>query len=148
MHSVTRRTMILGGVGVGAAVAAESLVGAIPVAASSTTPHTVATPARSAPATASVALRSHYAHSVGQRFTAITAGAAHTLTLATVADLRPVAKPDDENRFALIFTAEHGVPAQGLYTLRGPRAPDAQLFIAPVGPAGDRTVEAVVNRVA
>lgn len=151
MHSVTRRAMILGGVGVGAVVATEALAIGVPaVAAASTTgPHArSAKPAAATSATDSAVVRSDYAHAAGRRFTATARGVAHSVTLTAVADLHPVAKPNDENRFALTFTPEHGVLAQDVYTLRGPGAPDALLFIAPVGPADDHTVEAVVNRVA
>ena len=151
MHPVTRRTLIIGAVG---AAGAAGVAAGVPVAAaahgtpSDTAKHSDGQPKIGASAADAAVVRSDYTHLVGERFTATAAGTAHSLVLTGVSDLQPIATPDDENRFSLIFSVEHSVPAQDTYALRGAGAPDALLFIAPVGPASGRTVEAVVNRIA
>ncbi|WP_308466517.1 DUF6916 family protein [Rathayibacter soli] len=103
-------------------------------------------------------LRSDFAAAVGQQFTARAestpgspmqfASRTHALTLVAIADLQPAVAAGDENRFALRFTASGTRPAEGIYRLTCAGVRDATLFIAPVGPANNRTTEAVVNRVA
>ncbi|HEY5223920.1 MAG TPA: hypothetical protein VIJ18_12840 [Microbacteriaceae bacterium] len=102
-------------------------------------------------------VRSDFAAAIGRQFTARAesesatraqlATGTHTLTLAAIADLQPAVAAGDENRFALRFTAAGSRPKQGIYRLSCAGVPDAILFVAPVGAADNRMIEAVVNRI-
>jgi hypothetical protein len=93
-------------------------------------------------------VRSDFLPAIGDRFTATSDAVVgtFTLTLAAVRDVPPVNTPDDENRFALQFTAVGASPAQAIYRLSCPAVRDATLFIAPVGKGPAHALEAIVNR--
>jgi len=70
------------------------------------------------------------------------------VVLTEISDLRPVARANDERRFALLFTAPHGQgPAGGTRTFSRPGFGAIDIFVSPVGAGtGARHYEAIINR--
>jgi hypothetical protein len=91
--------------------------------------------------------RSIFAASVGQVFTAVSPAGSFQVTLASITDLAPVVKPDDEDRFNLIFESTDARFESGIYRLSRSGVPMTELFVSPVNAeAKTRTLQALVNR--
>jgi hypothetical protein len=105
--------------------------------------------ARSSAATARKTLvRSHFKPIVGAKLKMTGGGNDVDVVLSEITDLVPRLRPDDPNRFALVFTAprDHR-PTSGIRTLQHDAFGQVALFVSPV----DRGVkahhyEAVINR--
>jgi hypothetical protein len=126
---VSRRTFAGGS-------AALALLSAIPVSL-----------ARAAAASSPWA-RSRFTPFLGSTFRMTGAGDDTDVVLTEISDLRPVARANDNRRFALLFTAPHGHgPAGGTRTFSRGGFGAIDLFISPVGAGtGDRHYEAIINR--
>ena|ERR1700722_13971928 len=126
---VSRRTFARGS-------AALALLSAIPVSL-----------ARAAAASSPWA-RSRFTPFLGSTFRITGAGDDTDVVLTEISDLRPVARANDNRRFALLFTAPHGHgPADGTRTFSHDGFGAIDLFISPVGAGtGTRHYEAIINR--
>jgi hypothetical protein len=86
---------------------------------------------------------------VGARLRMTGGGDDAHVVLAQVGDLFPVLRPDDQNRFSLMFTIPRGRhrPSPGIRTFHHPLIGHVQLFVSPVG-RGRKALhyEAVINR--
>jgi hypothetical protein len=92
-------------------------------------------------------VRSNFANLIGEVFGAEGASGAFQLTLTAVQDLVPVAVPDDELRFNLIFESTKPSPPEGIYLLSNAGAAPTSLFISPIGSSdGPVTMQALINR--
>jgi hypothetical protein len=76
------------------------------------------------------------------------AGEEADVVLTAVGDVNPVAKPDDESRFSLIFAAPAGrARTDGIRTFSRDGFGAVALYVSPVGPdTEDRPYQAVINR--
>jgi hypothetical protein len=126
---VSRRTFAGGS-------AALALLSAIPVSL-----------ARAAAASSPWA-RSRFTPFLGSTFRMTGAGDDTDVVLTGISDLRPVARANDNRRFALLFTAPHGHgPADGTRTFSHDGFGAIDLFVSPVGAGtGTRHYEAIINR--
>jgi hypothetical protein len=92
--------------------------------------------------------RARFTPLVGSTIGMTGAGDNLQVVLSEVADLLPVLRVDDPDRFALLFTATRGdPPTPGIRTFTHPELGEVALFVSPV----DRGVnalhyEAVINR--
>ena len=104
--------------------------------------------ARAAAAAKSPWARSRFTPFLGSTFRMTGAGDDADVVLAEISDLRPVARANDDRRFALLFTAPHGHgPADGTRTFTRAGFGSIDLFVSPVGAgAGTRHYEAIINR--
>jgi len=92
--------------------------------------------------------RSRFAPFLGSTFRMTGAGDDADVVLTEISDLRPVARANDDRRFALLFTAPagHG-PADGTRTFSRGGFGAIDLFVSSVGAgAGARHYEAIINR--
>jgi hypothetical protein len=92
--------------------------------------------------------RSRFAPFLGSTFRMTGAGDDVDVVLTEISDLRPMARANDDRRFALLFTAPagHG-PADGTRTFRRGGFGAIDLFVSPVGAGtGARHYEAIINR--
>jgi hypothetical protein len=139
MTRVTRRTAILGAVGLGVAAAT-----AAPFAAQASGVRIfdadAATPAPAMPG------RSAWAPLVGTDVAVTGRDGIRTLRLAGVADL-PATPAGDEDRFSLLFTTP--VPVGGIVAFTGvaPAGAAVELFLSPVTQQQRTTAQAVVARI-
>ena len=104
--------------------------------------------ARIAVAARSPWARSRFTPFLGSTFRMAGAGDDADVVLTEISDLRPVARVNDERRFALLFTAPqgHGL-ADGTRTFSRPGFGAIDLFVSPVGAGtGARHYEAIINR--
>ena len=129
---VSRRTFTGGSV-------ALALLSAIPVSL-----------ARAAVAARSPLARSRFTPFLGATFRMT--GAADNaddadVVLAEISDLPPVARANDDRRFAVVFTAPHGHgPADGTRTFSHNGFGTVDLFVSPVGASAEaRHYEAIIN---
>jgi hypothetical protein len=131
MAEVSRRTLLRAGAGAG-------VLALLPAG--------LAVPAQAA--TVPKLTRSLFAPAVGATFRVTGNGVSADAVLAEVTDLVPVLRPNDQDRFGLIFRPARGVVVpQGIYTFRQALAGTSTLFVAPV----DRglkglCLQAIVNR--
>ena len=102
---------------------------------------------------AAVAARSPWARSrftpfLGSTFHMTGAGDDVDVVLTEISDLRPVARSDDDRRFALLFTAPRGHgPADGTRTFSRGGFGAIDLFVSPVGAGTEaRHYQAIINR--
>jgi hypothetical protein len=70
------------------------------------------------------------------------------VVLTEISELKPVLRPDDEKRFALLFVAARDhAPADGIRTFRRAGFGEIDLFVSPVGrPVNAVHYQAIVNR--
>lgn len=80
--------------------------------------------------------RSTFLPLVGQHFRIVHERGSLTVVLRQVSDLKPTARPGDEEQFSLVFVDAGRGPAlpQGTYAIRHARQGRAFLFVVPVGP--------------
>jgi len=92
--------------------------------------------------------RSRFAPFLGSTFRMTGAGADVDVVLTEISDLRPAAKANDDQRFALLFTAPRGHgPADGTRTFSRGGFGAIDLFVSPVGAGAEvRHYEAIINR--
>lgn len=90
--------------------------------------------------------RSIFAPYVGHPFTAESEAGRYELLLARIEDLAELRRPEDEQRFSLLFTAHGEEPPAGIYSLSSQGAKPATLFISPVGAEGQRYLESIVDQ--
>jgi hypothetical protein len=104
--------------------------------------------ARVAAAAKSPWARSRFTPFLGSTFRMTGAGDDVDVVLTEISDLRPVARANDNRRFALLFAAPHGHgPADGTRTFSHDGFGAIDLFVSPVGAgAGARHYEAIINR--
>ncbi len=141
MLEVSRRTVVAFGAGTVGAIAIATF-GAPPALGSPDPFGTTFTPAPPA----GPPVRSHFADHIGETFVAATDAASTPLVLTAILDL-PHAPAGDENCFSLVFTAPSGEGHEAaIYTLTHPVAPEAMLFLGPVGEPSQRGLQAIVNR--
>ena len=139
MPTLSRRTMILTGVGV-AGVAAVGVTAGVSLWPKESTIE--------ADAAAGIDLvRSRFAPLVGTEFTASATVGVFSLVLDGVEEVYPVRAPEDEHRFNLLFAANGGEPPAGIYTLSHPETSESVLFLSAIGPEGsERRLQALVDR--
>ncbi|HEY6787404.1 MAG TPA: hypothetical protein VI365_08835 [Trebonia sp.] len=127
---VSRRTFAGGSV-------ALALLSAIPVSLG-----------RVAAAAGSPWARSRFTPFLGSTFRMTGAGDDADVVLTEISDLRPAARANDNQRFALLFTAAHGHgPADGTRTFTRAGFGAIDLFVSPVGAGAEaRHYEAIINR--
>ncbi|WP_141162201.1 DUF6916 family protein [Schumannella soli] len=137
----------------GAAQAAPATATATATAPASTAGGSGAGAARAAAPTTAAALvelraavRSDFAPLVGQALTASAPdGRTGSLVLDAIADVAGAAT-GDENRFTLLFHAPDDF-AEGIWQLGHDGVPTSDFLLTPIGPAGDRRAQALVNRI-
>lgn len=140
MPQVSRRTAVALGVGTLGLTAATLAANPAPVGASLS-----ALAASFGPPT--IPARSIFAGSVGKVFTAASSTGSFRVTLASITDLAPVVKPDDEDRFNLLFESTDPRFESGIYRISRAGVPMTELFVSPVNAeAKARTLQALVNR--
>ncbi|GAB3399757.1 hypothetical protein GCM10027515_06610 [Schumannella luteola] len=149
---LTRRTAVVsaGAVALAAvgAAAAASAAQAAPAAASSTAKTAATAVGTHAAALVELraAVRSDFAPLVGQAITASAPdGVTGSLVLDAIADVAG-ATAGDENRFTLLFHAPDDF-AEGIWQLGHYGVPTSDFLLTPIGPAGDRRAQALVNRI-
>ena len=139
MPTLSRRAVILSGIGVAGVAALGAAVG------TSLWPQAVAPDLIDADAGIDL-VRSRFAPLVGTTFTAH-GDQAYSLILDSVAELSPIRTAEDEDRFNLLFSTVGASPPQGIYTLRHPETKASVLFISPIGPEGpELRFQALVDR--
>lgn len=92
--------------------------------------------------------RSRFTPHRGATFRMTGAGADVKVVLTEISDLRPTVRPDDENRFSLMFVAPMGhSAADGIRKFSRAGFGDIDLFVSPVGrSAKARHYQAIINR--
>src|SRR5690554_5940010 len=139
MPTLSRRTMILTGVGV-AGVAAVGVTAGVSLWPKDSTIE--------ADAAAGIDLvRSCFAPLVGTEFIASATVGVFSLVLDGVEEVYPVRAPEDEHRFNLLFAANRGEPPAGICSLSDPETSESVLFLSAIGPGGsERRLQALVGR--
>jgi hypothetical protein len=90
--------------------------------------------------------RDAFSGAVGSTFQLTGNGITASAVLAEVADLRPTLRPNDPDRYSLVFTLNSALP-QGIYTFRQKRVGSVDLFATPVDRGVKiRSLQAIVNR--
>lgn len=122
----------------------RSILRAGVVAAGMSVPLGTATRALSVVAGAAAGLRrSTFQPHVGSAFTLEDADGSYRAVLTDLSDLK-TARRGHDRKFSLLFTVTGARPAGGTYRLSHAKIPAMNLFVTPVGSAGD-LYEAVVN---
>lgn len=142
MPELNRRAVIGAGLGVVGAVALGSL--------SANAATTGATVSRALPTVATPAplKRSRFTPAIGQSFTAKSATATYTLSLAEILDLPHLAAGYAETCFSLVFSVLEGAnPPDDVYRLSNATAGDSTLFASRIGARSDsRQLQAIINQ--
>lgn len=92
--------------------------------------------------------RSRFTAFRGATFRMTGAGDDVRVVLAEISDLRPAVRPDDEDRFSLMFVApgSHSA-ADGIRKFSRPGFGEINLFVSPVGRSAKvRHYQAIINR--
>jgi hypothetical protein len=94
-------------------------------------------------------VRSTFTPLLGATFRMTGGGVDFDVVLVEINDLRPVARPDDQDRFAAVFSAPAGRQRmQGVRSLYHPNVGRIALFVASVDQGAKASrYEAIVNRV-
>ena len=140
MPDVTRRSMLaMGAAALGAGMGSVAL-------GSPGTALAALAPDRDAPGGSVIPGRSAFVPALGSLFTVRTGDARHTLRLAEILDVPPVA--DVEHSFNLVFEAVSTRPVpDGIYRFTSVKVRACELFVSAVeAPGGRIRLQALVNR--